>query len=42
MENLGFIILAVIFGYLFFGPHAKSKAKDDKGGKGDKKSGDKK
>lgn len=38
MENLGFIIVAIIFGYLFFGPHAKVKEKkDDKGGKGDKK-----
>lgn len=38
MENLTFIIVAVIFGYVFFGPHHKSKPKDDKKG-GDKKEG---
>lgn len=37
MENITFIILAVIFGYLFFGPHTKGKEKkDDKKGGGDK------
>ena len=39
MENATFIALAIIFGFLFFGPHSKSKAKDDKKG-GDKKEGD--
>lgn len=39
MENLAFIALAVVFGFVFFGPHNKSKPKDDKGGGGDKKGG---
>ncbi len=34
MENLTFIIVAIIFGFVFFGPHNKSKKpkkkKDDK------------
>jgi hypothetical protein len=42
MENLTFIALAVIFGYVFFGPHAKSKPKDDKKGFDKKEGGDKK
>lgn len=31
-ENLTFIVLAVVFGFLFFGPHMKKKEekKDDK------------
>ncbi len=34
MSDLGLIIFACIFGYIFFGPHNKSKEKkDDKGGK---------
>jgi hypothetical protein len=35
MEDLGFIIFAIIFGYVFFGPHTKKKEekKDDKGEK---------
>ncbi len=37
MENITFIILAIIFGFLFFGPHNKTKEKKD-----DKKGGDKK
>lgn len=36
-ENLGIIILVIVFGYIFYGPHAKSKGGDDKGGKGGKK-----
>ncbi|HEY4478405.1 MAG TPA: hypothetical protein VI775_01010 [Candidatus Paceibacterota bacterium] len=34
MNDLGLVIFAIIFGYLFFGPHTKSKEKkkDDKGG----------
>lgn len=36
MENLGFIVLAIVFGFLFFGPHAKKK-EEKKGG--DKKEG---
>lgn len=39
MENLGFIAVVIIFGFLFFGPHTKSKKKDDKKGGGDKKEG---
>lgn len=39
MENLAFIALAVIFGFVFFGPHSKSKKKDDKKDGGDKKEG---
>ena len=40
MENLTFLIVAIIFGYVFFGPHNKSKKPDgDKGG--DKKGGGK-
>lgn len=35
MSDLGFLIFAIIFGYLFFGPHNQSKDK------GDKKGGDK-
>lgn len=41
MENLGFIVLAIVFGFLFFGPHAKAKKKDDKGGDDKKGGGDK-
>lgn len=40
MENITFIIAAVIFGFLFFGPHNKSEKKDDKKG-GDKDKGGK-
>ncbi len=32
MSDLGLIIFAVIFGFIFFGPHTKSKKKDDKKG----------
>jgi hypothetical protein len=32
MSDLGLIILALVFGFLFFGPHTKAKDKD----KGDK------
>ncbi len=34
MENLTFIVVAVVVGIMLFGPHTKSKPKDDK--KGDK------
>jgi|GEM_PF-3070717 len=37
MSDLGLIIFAIIFGYIFFGPHMKSKPKDDKEGKQGKK-----
>ncbi len=37
MENLTIIIVAAIFGFIFWGPHAKPKEKKD-----DKKGGDKK
>jgi len=35
MEDLGLLIFAIIFGYVFFGPHmkVKDKDKDKKGGK---------
>jgi hypothetical protein len=34
MDNLGLIILAVVFWFLFHGPHLKSgEKKGDKGGK---------
>lgn len=40
MSDLGFIIFALIFGFIFFGPH--NKAKDSGGGKGGDKGGGKK
>lgn len=33
MSDLGFLIFAIIFGYLFFGPHNKAKDGGDKGKK---------
>jgi hypothetical protein len=38
MSDLGFVIFAIIFGFIFFGPHNKKKEekKDDKKG-GEKK-----
>ncbi len=30
MSDLGLIIFVLIFGFIFFGPHNKSKPKDDK------------
>jgi hypothetical protein len=42
MENLTLIIVVGVFGYLFFGPHSKSKAKPKDDKKDDKKSGGKK
>jgi hypothetical protein len=35
MENLTIIVIAAVFIFLFWGPHNKSKPKDDKKG-GDK------
>lgn len=37
MENVTFLIAAIIFGFVFFGPHTKAKEKKD-----DKKGGGKK
>lgn len=38
MTNITFIVAAIIFGFLFWGPHMKTeKKKDDKKGGGDKK-----
>ena len=36
MEDIILIIAVIIFGFLFWGPHNKSKPKDDKKGGGDK------
>jgi hypothetical protein len=34
MDNITFLIAAIIFGFVFFGPHTKAKEKkDDKKGK---------
>jgi len=42
MGDIVFIIAAIIFGYLFFGPHMKSEKKEDKkGGEKGKKEGGK-
>ncbi len=30
MENFIFIVVVVVFGYIFFGPHAKGKPEEDK------------
>ncbi|HEY9583891.1 MAG TPA: hypothetical protein VJI66_02955 [Candidatus Paceibacterota bacterium] len=32
MGDITFIVAAIIFGYLFFGPHMKSEKKEEKKG----------